>query len=364
MAAKRDHISGMTRNPPFRLGRRTVLAATAAIAAASLGCVPTRPLHAAQPGAAFDPVLLDRAIKRAAGLDQIHALVIGRNGAVVSAEAFRGPAVNRAVNVKSVSKTIAASLVGIAIDRGVLRSVDVPLAEAAPGLVPAAVDPRVRRITIADLLTMQAGLEPTSGQSYGRWINSRNWVVDALRRPFVTEPGARMLYSTGSYHLLGAALSSASGRSLLDLAREWLGEPLGIDVPSWTRDPQGFYLGGNNMALSPLDLFRFGELWRQGGLWNGQQVISAAWVRDSWVPRTSSPFSGDDYGYGWFLATAKGHRIAYARGYGGQMLYLVPSLGLTVVVTSDPGRPARSDGHVGLLNALLTDAIIPAAEMA
>ncbi|CAO3433495.1 Beta-lactamase class C-like and penicillin binding proteins (PBPs) superfamily [Azospirillum argentinense] len=364
MAAKRDHITGMTSNSPFRLGRRTVLAATTAVAAASLGCVLTRPLLAAQPGAGFDPALLDRAIKRAAGLDQIHALVIGRNGAVVSAEAFRGPAANRAVNVKSVSKTIAASLAGIAIDRGVLRGVDVPLAEAAPGLVPAGVDPRVRRITIADLLTMQAGLEPTSGPGYGRWINSRNWVVDALRRPFVTEPGARMLYSTGSYHLLGAALSSASGRSLLSLARDWLGEPLGIDVPSWTRDPQGFYLGGNNMALSPLDLFRFGELWRQGGQWNGQQVISAAWVEASWVPRTRSPFSGDDYGYGWFLATAKGHRIAYARGYGGQMLYLVPSLGLTVVVTSDPGRPARSDGHVGLLNALLTDAIIPAAEMA
>lgn len=164
MAAKRDHISGMTRNPPLRLGRRTVLTATVA----SLGCVLTRPLLAAQPGVAFDPVLLDRAIKRAAGLDQIHALVIGRNGAVVSAEAFRGPAVNRAVNVKSVSKTIAASLAGIAIDRGVLRGVDVPLAEAAPGLVPAAVDPRVRRITIADLLTMQAGLEPTSGPGYGR----------------------------------------------------------------------------------------------------------------------------------------------------------------------------------------------------
>ncbi len=362
MPAKRDHISGMTSNSPFRLGRRTVLAATVA----SLGCALTRPLQAAQPaaGAAFDPALLDRAIKRAAGLDQIHALVIGRNGEVVSAEAFRGPAVNRAVNVKSVSKTIAASLAGIAIDRGVLRSVDVTLVEAAPGLVPAGVDPRVRRITLADLLTMQAGLEPTSGLGYGRWINSRNWVADALRRPFVTEPGARMLYSTGSYHLLGAALSSASGRSLLALAREWLGEPLGIEVPSWTRDPQGFYLGGNNMALSPLDLFRFGELWRQGGLWNGRRVISAAWVEASWVPRTRSPFSGDDYGYGWFLAEAKGHRIAYARGYGGQMLYLVPGLGLTVVVTSDPGRPARSDGHVGLLNALLTDAIIPAAEMA
>lgn len=350
--------------PRSRLGRRTVLAAIA-----SLGCALPRTLPAAGGNtpagtAAFDPALLGRAVERAARLDQIHALVIGRHGTVVAAEAFRGPALTRAVNVKSVSKTIVASLVGAALDRGILRGVDAPFAEAAPTLVPADADPRVRRITIADLLTMQAGLEPTSGPGYGRWIASRNWVADALRRPFVTEPGERMLYSTGSYHVLGAVLARAAERSLLSLAREWLGRPLGIEVPPWTRDPQGFFLGGNNMALSPLDLFRFGELWQRGGAWNGTPVVSTGWTAASWVPRTRSPFSGDAYGYGWFLAEANGRRIAYARGYGGQMLYLVPSLGLTVVITSDPSRPARSDGYVGVLNAMLTDTIIPAAELA
>ena len=73
-----------------------------------------------------------------------------------------------------------------------------------------------------------------------------------------------MLYSTGSYHLLSAALTQASGRSTLALARDWLGEPLGIEIPPWTRDPQGFYLGGNNMMLSPRALLRFGEMYRAG----------------------------------------------------------------------------------------------------
>ncbi|MCG5243495.1 serine hydrolase domain-containing protein [Azospirillum doebereinerae] len=348
------------------IGRRAVLAAAAA---ASLGSVLPRGLSAAEaesPGAAgaFDPARLGRAIDRAAGLDQIHGMVIGRHGKVAVAKVFRGPALGRAVNVKSVSKTIVASLAGIALDRGVLPGVDASLADVAPDLLPPGADPRVRAITVAQLLTMQAGLEPTSGPGYGRWIGSRNWVADALGRPFVAEPGERMIYSTGSYHVLGAVLARVSGRSLLSLAREWLGQPLGIDVPSWTRDPQGFFLGGNNMALSPLDLFRFGEMWSRGGVWNGRRVVSAAWAEASWVARTRSPFSGDAYGYGWFLAEANGHRIAYARGYGGQMLYLVPSLGVTVVVTSDPGRPARSDGHVGALNALLTAEIIPAAELA
>ncbi|WP_029010163.1 serine hydrolase domain-containing protein [Azospirillum halopraeferens] len=348
----------MARLAPTPLPRRAVLAAAAAAPLAALA----PPGRAA--GAGFDPARLDRALERARGLDQLRALVVGRHGRVAVARAFRGPPPERAVNVKSVSKTIVASLTGAAIDRGLLPGAGATLADTAPGLIPADADPRVGRITVADLLTMRAGLESTSGPGYGRWVSSSDWVAYALTRPFVAEPGERMIYSTGSYHVLGAVLAGVSGRSLADLARAWLGGPLGIAVPGWIRDPRGFYLGGNDMVLSPLALFRFGELWRAGGLWEGVPVLSAAWIAESLVPRTRSPYSGDTYGYGWFLAEAHGHRVAYARGYGGQMLYVVPSLALTVVVTSDTGRPARTDGHVGALNALLRDAIIPAAEAA
>ena len=118
------------------------------------------------------------------------------------------------------------------------------------------------------------------------------------------------------------------------------------------------------MVMSPLDLFRFGEMWRLGGRWDRRQVLSPDWIEAAWTARTRSPFSGDDYGYGWFLTEARQRRVVYARGYGGQMLFLVPSLGLTVVVTSDPSRPATSEGYVGDLRALLADDIIPAAEQA
>ncbi|MEZ5666921.1 MAG: hypothetical protein R3F55_05725 [Alphaproteobacteria bacterium] len=78
-----------------------------------------------------------------------------------------------------------------------------------------------------------------------------------------------MLYSTGSYHLLSAVLTRVTGTSLLALARDWLGGPLDVAIPPWTRDPQGLYMGGNNMALSAVALFRFGEMARAGGLWRG-----------------------------------------------------------------------------------------------
>ena len=309
----------------------------------------------------FDSALLQKAVDQAAGFNRLHSLVISRGGQIAVAEAFRADPVDRPVNVKSVSKTIVAALAGAALDRGILAGVDQPMADLLAGRIPAGADPRVNDITIADLLTMQAGLERTSGAHYGRWVESPNWVAHALSRPFVADPGAGMQYSTGSFHLLGVALAEAAGRSLLDLAREWLGAPLGIEIPAWTRDPQGFYMGGNEMALAPLALYRFGEMARNAGRWDGDQVLSADWMARSWTPRTRSPFSGDQYGYGWFLTRIADRPTAYARGYGGQMLFVVPSLALTVAVTSDPTRPARSGGYVGDLRALLAEEIIPAA---
>lgn len=298
---------------------------------------------------------------RARGFDQLNALVVARDGTTIFAEAFRGPALNRPVNVKSVSKTLVASVTGAALDRGVVPSLGATLGEVAPGLIPDGADPRVAAITLENLVTMQAGLGRTSGANYGAWVESRDWVAYALSQPFEDQPGGRMLYSTGSFHVLGAALAEASGRSLLAMTRDWIGDPLGIEVPGWTRDPQGYYLGGNEMALSPMALLRFGEMTRQVGRWDGAQVLSADWIAASLTPRTRSPYSGLRYGYGWFLGRADGTDLALARGYGGQVVAIAPDRGVTLVITSDPTRPARSEGYFGDLMALIDEAILPAA---
>ena len=331
--------------PRMTITRRTLLAG--AVTAPFLARAQESPFQAA-----YD---------RAAGLDQLHALVIGQGGEVVRAEALRGPALDRAANVKSVSKSIVATLTGIAIDKGAISGVASRLVDLAPRLIPARADPRVSEITIADLLTMQAGLERTSGGNYGAWVGSPDWVADALSRPFVAAPGTRMLYSTGSYHVLGAVLSSVTGDSLLALARAWLGTPLGIAIPAWTRDPQGRFMGGNEMALAPGALWRFGDMIRQRGTWNGARIVSEDWIDAAMMPRTRSVFSGHDYGYGWFLMSEGRTKIAYGRGYGGQMIYVIDDLGLSVAITSDPLRPARSRGYAGALHDLLTETILPEA---
>ena len=301
---------------------------------------------------------------QAQALGQCHAVLIHQGGQPVVSEVFRGPALSRSVPVKSVSKTIVAALTGAALDRGEIPSLDATLADVAPNLIPSGADPRVGSITVENLVTMQTGLERTSGANYGGWVSSGNWVANALSRPFVAEPGGRMLYSTGSFHVLGAVLTEVSGESLLALARARLGQPLGIEIPAWTRDPQGRYLGGNEMALSLPAMIRFGEMYRNGGLWNGTQVLSSGWVNRSLVANTRSPYSGLDYGYGWFLGRAGDASYALARGYGGQIICIVPSLNLTVAITSDPTLPARSGGYFGDLMRLIEDTIIPVARQA
>lgn len=317
-------------------------------------------VHARTDG--LDAATIERVLSQARRLPRIRSLLVLRDGRPLAEHTFNdGPALDRPVNVKSASKSVMSALVGIAIGRGLLEGVDQPILPLLRADAPATPDPRLARITVGNLLSMQAGLERTSGENYGRWVSSPNWVRFALGRPFVDEPGGGMLYSTGSTHLLSAILTRVTGRSTLANARSWLGEPLGIDIPPWPADPQGIYFGGNDMRLSPRAMARFGELYRLDGMIGGRRVLPAGWVERSWTPRTTSPWSGERYGYGWFLRDVRGHPVRYAWGYGGQMIYVVPDLRLTVVMTSDAGA-ARDGGHIDALNRLLDDGIVPAAE--
>jgi CubicO group peptidase (beta-lactamase class C family) len=302
------------------------------------------------------------AIERARSFAPIETLQIAQDGETLVDEGFRGNRTDRAANIKSASKSVVSALVGIAIDKGLIRGPGQPIADFLRADFPENPDPRLTQVTIGHLLSMQAGLDRTSGGNYGAWISSRNWVRDALRRPFVTDPGGSMLYSTGSTHLLSAILTKASGRSTLALAREWLG-PAGVRVTDWERDPQGIYLGGNQMAMTPRSLLAFGELYRRGGLGpDGTRILSEDWIAQSWTPRTTSRFHDGRYGYGWFIDTFAGHEGRYGWGYGGQMIYIIPDLALTVAITSAEDQPSARSGYVQDLHRLVSETIIPAAE--
>ena len=132
---------------------------------------------------------------------------------------------------------------------------------------------------------MQSGLETTSNRNYGKWVLSDNWIEFALNQPLVAAPGTRMLYSTGSTHLLSAIVTQASGMSTKQFAQENLSSRLGFSMSYWSQDPQGIYFGGNDMEMTPRQMLEFGRLYLNEGIKGNEQVISKAWVEESHKPR-------------------------------------------------------------------------------
>lgn len=300
----------------------------------------------------------DAILDEAARLEALEVVIVARDGDIVAERGYGDHSPDDPTNIKSASKTVMSALVGMAIDKGVLEGVDQKVAALLPDDLPENADPRLADINVGHLLSMQAGLAPTSGPNYGRWVVSSNWVRSALAQPFETDPGGRMLYSTGSTHLLSAILTREGGESSLALARDWFAPVDDFAIAGWERDPQGIYLGGNQMAMSPRSLLAFGEVYRNGGLApDGTRVISEDWIEQSWIERTQSRFTGDGYGYGWFLRDIAGADVRYAWGYGGQMLYIVPELALSVVMTSDENSPSAANGHRDALHALMGEII-------
>lgn len=310
-------------------------------------------------------VELDTVLDQAERLEQLETLIVARHGEVLAERSYRGHRTNAPTNIKSASKTVISALVGIAIDKGILEGVDQPIAALLKADLPRNPDPRLNEVTVGHLLSMQAGLGATSGRHYGAWVASRNWVRAALARPFEAEPGGPMIYSTGSSHLLSAILTRQSGQSTLQLARQWLAPLDGFAISAWTRDPQGIYLGGNEMAMTPRSLLAFGELYRRGGLTaSGERLLSQDWIEASWTPRTRSRYTGHGYGYGWFITEMGGEAVRYGWGYGGQMVYVVPGLEMTVVMTSDTRPSGGASGHRDALHRVLGEIVEAARDSA
>jgi CubicO group peptidase (beta-lactamase class C family) len=288
----------------------------------------------AQSSPAASPIDVEAVTRAAADLPRLHSLLVSWRGSLIFERYFNGRRPAQPANIKSAAKSIISALVGVALDRELIKDLQQPIGTFFPDVINRERDPVKAQITIENLLTMRSGLASTSNRNYGAWVQSPNWVRHVLTRPMEHSPGAAMTYSTGNTHVLSAILTKVSGKSTWQFAQETLAKPLGFSLAEWPRDPQGVYFGGNDMLMTPRQMMAFGEMYLNRGAANGRQLVPAAWVDASFVPRTRSRISEEQYGYGWWSREMAGVRVSYAWGFGGQFIFVVPALNLTIVSTS------------------------------
>ncbi|MEM7284674.1 MAG: serine hydrolase, partial [Pseudomonadota bacterium] len=301
----------------------------------------------------------DDLLDRGEDLNPLHSLLISWRGELVGERYYRGMKASKTINVKSVSKSLISPLVGIAIRDSLLEGPDQKLADLIPDYADLIAESHRDKITLHHVLSMTTGLEGTSFQNYGPWVSSKDWVKFALEQPVVCAPAACMTYSTGNSHLISVILSKKSGKNLRNYAREVLFRPLDIWLPEWDKDPQGYYLGGNNIGMRPRDMLKIGELYLNKGRYDSQQLVPAEWIEKSWQTYTISPWNGHRHGYYWWSRTFGGYKTHFAWGYGGQYIFIVPDLELVVVVTSSLWNRPRGVDHNQVIQDFLSDEIIP-----
>jgi CubicO group peptidase (beta-lactamase class C family) len=336
---------------PPRHRQPVFLPAVVVLISALLATAPGSSAQTATPPASLD-------LRAASALPQLRSLLVSWRGTIVAEHYAAGVRATQLANIKSAAKSIIAALVGIAIDRGLIKSIREPIATYFPELRQDP-DRRKQNITIEDLLTMRSGLESTSGRNYGAWVKSGNWVRAALSRPMVSDPGTAMEYSTGSSHILSAVLTKVTRSSTWLFAQEALAKPLGFTLARWPQDPQGIYFGGNEMLLTPRQMLAVGELYLRRGNSNGRQIVPAAWVDTSCVPRTTSVWDSDrQYGYGWWIQQFDGGTACFAWGYGGQYVFVFHELNLVVAATSSTAVSEERRDHRRRLFDLIEQQIL------
>ena len=308
-----------------------------------------------------DSALLAQAVElvRARGL-AVDSLLIVRHGYVVLDAYFYPYTADRLHDVASVTKSIAATLTGIAIGEGMIGGIEAPLADFFPEALSPSGDPRKARITIRDLVSMSSGLRcgyaPGEGELLAM-LERPNWLQSVLDLPMAADPGREFAYCSGNFHLLSGIISRRARTTTLEFARTRLFAPLGIHEVVWPTDPQGLNRGWGDLRMHPRDLAKIGYLFLHRGRWEERQIVPADWVEQATRAQVRVPAMDADYGYGWWIHKGKYAGLYEAHGRGGQIITVAPARDLVAVFTG--GFYDREQLGALLMAAIKSDGPLP-----
>jgi CubicO group peptidase (beta-lactamase class C family) len=269
----------------------------------------------------------------------LRSVLVVRNGYLVL-EAY-GPSIGPDTSqpIYSCTKSLTSALVGIALDKGYLSSVDSLMLGYFPGRFYANHDPRKLSITLENLLSMTSGvswsetvaLDPSSSLMQMETQRSADWVQFYLDRPMARDPGVSWNYDSGGAHVLSAIVQKRTGQTLASFARENLFSPLGIRDVDWPADSRGISYGHRGVSMTAPDMARIGYLYARAGEWDGRRIVSAQWVKDSTRRRVDALY-GQGYAWLWWVPLFGGFA---ANGYLGQRIFVLPEEDLVIVITAN-----------------------------
>jgi len=289
--------------------------------------------------------------------NRIDSVTVIRNGYAVLDAYFYPFERDLKHNIYSVTKSFTSTLVGIALDRGEIKSVARPVLDFFPDRVVANLDDRKRAMTLEHLLTMRTGFDCADSYRHrwkGLWkmLNSPDWTQHVLDLPMRETPGQSFDYCNGASFLLSSILQTATKMRTFDYAKKHLFAPLGITDVAWPETPSGVTVGYGQMWLNPHDMAKLGWLFLNNGMWDGRQIVSPTWIKRATRPQVRATLFAS-YGYQWWHSASDYYM---AVGYAGQFIFVLPKKNMVVVFTSDlVSRDFYTPRN------LLTEFVIPAA---
>lgn len=258
-------------------------------------------------------------------------MIVIRNGKIV-AEAYprEQDDINQIQNIKSATKSFTGILACIALQTGILDSVQQRLSDIYPDYFENHHDKM--DITIEQALTMRTGLMRDNKNDGYNFLTTGNTVEFALSSPEQYDPGTTFYYTDVNPQLVSYAIQRKYGKPLSEFAQEYLFDPLGIEEWYWQAGRDGVTYGASNLNLKPRDMAKFGQLLLQNGKWGNKQILDSTWIREA--AREHVNLQGWAYGYYIWLNPAD--KVYWAAGHGGQTIMVAPDQNLVVVVTAWP----------------------------
>jgi len=308
---------------------------------------------------------------------KITSVLVARQGKLAYEAYFdeQGPDALR--NTRSATKSITDILIGIALDKGQLKSVDAPVYAFFPEKRIQNPDKRKQQITVEDFLTMSSLLECDDWNNFSRGNEERMYLIEDWLQftldlpirgfaPWATRPQdspykRSFSYCTAGVFTLGRVMERATKTPVPDFANQNLFGPLGITKFKWPMSPLGEAQTGGGLEMRSRDLLKLAQLYSNNGMWQGRRIVSEAWVKNSTSPHAQID-DETDYGYLWWIKSfgqeGNSKRAYYMSGNGGNKVAVFPALDMVVVITS---TNYNTKGMHEFTDKILADYIVPAA---